>query len=262
MKKKLFTKVVVGIIVATLLTACGSNSKNNDVSSETPTSTQKESVTINQAENDSTSKEETTKPSTEAPTKKPVAETTKPSTEAPTKKPTEQATQAPTQKPTEVPTQKPTEKPTQPAHTHSWSQATCTSPATCGCGATNGSALGHNFGNNNKTCSNCGVNNPNYQAPHTHNWSTTSWTEDVKTPYFTYTIICDGCGKEFSARLEDSYTGHGVSENAKKVYADYEAHEEAEGHSGYTNYEEVHYERTKVTHHKRVCSCGAEEVID
>lgn len=66
----------------------------------------------------------------------------------------------------------PTEKPASTAtsgedtsHTHSWSSATCTSPMTCGCGATNGSALGHDFGGNNMTCSRCGDSNPNYTAP-------------------------------------------------------------------------------------------------
>ena len=59
---------------------------------------------------------------------------------------------------------------TSTAHTHSYSQATCVSPATCSCGQTNGAALGHDFGSNNPTCSRCGAANPNYKAPHTHSW--------------------------------------------------------------------------------------------
>lgn len=40
----------------------------------------------------------------------------------------------------------PTEEPATQAHTHTWSEATCTSPKTCTtCGATEGSALGHDF---------------------------------------------------------------------------------------------------------------------
>lgn len=46
-------------------------------------------------------------------------------------------------------------------HTHSYSKATCTKPATCSCGATSGSALGHSWKNAScktpKTCSTCGV---------------------------------------------------------------------------------------------------------
>ena len=47
------------------------------------------------------------------------------------------------------------------AHTHSFSNATCTAPAKCSCGATNGSALGHNYSNatctSAKKCSRCGI---------------------------------------------------------------------------------------------------------
>ena len=52
---------------------------------------------------------------------------------------------------------------TQPPHSHSYGEATCTSPAKCSCGATNGSALGHSWNNatctSAKTCSRCGSTN-------------------------------------------------------------------------------------------------------
>ena len=48
-----------------------------------------------------------------------------------------------------------------PAHVHSFSAATCTSPQKCSCGATNGSALGHRWQEatckSPKKCSVCGV---------------------------------------------------------------------------------------------------------
>ena len=47
-----------------------------------------------------------------------------------------------------------TTKPSNPTHTHSYSSATCTTPAKCSCGATNGSALGHKYSNG--VCSRCG----------------------------------------------------------------------------------------------------------
>ncbi len=48
-----------------------------------------------------------------------------------------------------------------PSHTHSYFNATCTSPKKCSCGATAGTALGHNFSNatctSPKICSRCGA---------------------------------------------------------------------------------------------------------
>ena len=52
----------------------------------------------------------------------------------------------------------PTEAP--PAHSHSFSAATCTAPQKCSCGATNGSALGHNYVNG--VCSRCKAKDPNF----------------------------------------------------------------------------------------------------
>lgn len=63
--------------------------------------------------------------------------------------------------PTNTSTTKPTAttKPSTPSHTHSYSNATCTAPAKCSCGATNGSALGHSYSNatctSPKKCSRC-----------------------------------------------------------------------------------------------------------
>ena len=85
-----------------------------------------------------------------------------------------------------------TEKATQetkPVHSHNYSNATCTEPGKCSCGATSGTALGHAWkdatctsaqsctrcgetGNgalghaySNGTCSRCGVSDPNYVNP-------------------------------------------------------------------------------------------------
>ena len=53
-----------------------------------------------------------------------------------------------------------TTKPSNPTHTHSYSGATCTTPAKCSCGATNGSALGHSYSNG--VCSRCGGKDSSY----------------------------------------------------------------------------------------------------
>ena len=50
-------------------------------------------------------------------------------------------------------------------HEHAFSDATCTTPATCECGETEGEALGHSF--NEGKCA-CGAEDPNYVAPHEH----------------------------------------------------------------------------------------------
>ncbi|MDD6827697.1 MAG: hypothetical protein PUE12_16625 [Oscillospiraceae bacterium] len=54
-----------------------------------------------------------------------------------------------------------------PVHTHTWLPATCTSPKTCsGCGATEGSTIGHNFVNHKCTMCNqteCSLHGHDYQ---------------------------------------------------------------------------------------------------
>ena len=74
-------------------------------------------------------------------------------TTAPTTAPT------PTVAPTAAPT--PTVAPTEPPHEHSWSDASCTEPQKCSCGATQGEAKGHDWKDATteapKTCSRCGA---------------------------------------------------------------------------------------------------------
>ncbi len=49
---------------------------------------------------------------------------------------------------------------TQPPHTHVYADATCTLPATCDCGVTEGEALGHSYKSG--VCSTCGEKDPNF----------------------------------------------------------------------------------------------------
>ena len=74
-----------------------------------------------------------------------------------------------------------------PIHTHNFTEATCTNPATCiSCGETKGTTINHNY--NNGSCIYCGKNDPNYVAPHNckndgHIWNnsyTESSTENVE----------------------------------------------------------------------------------
>lgn len=68
--------------------------------------------------------------------------------------PTDETTTEPTTEPTAAPT-------TTPPHTHSFSVATCTTPKTCSCGATEGEANGHAWQaatcTDPKTCTVCGT---------------------------------------------------------------------------------------------------------
>lgn len=57
----------------------------------------------------------------------------------------EAETEASTEPATQEPAESTTETTTEPAHTHSFSPATCTIPKTCECGATEGEEMGHSW---------------------------------------------------------------------------------------------------------------------
>ena len=69
-----------------------------------------------------------------------------------------------------------------PTHTHSYSNATCTQPKKCSCGATSGSALGHKWQDATckapKTCSVCKITEGN-KAEHVLEGTTCKWCKQV-----------------------------------------------------------------------------------
>lgn len=76
--------------------------------------------------------------------------------------PTNETTTTPTTESSTTPTIEPTTAPTtEPPHTHNFNAATCTTPKTCSCGATEGKANGHNWKDatcsDPKTCTVCGT---------------------------------------------------------------------------------------------------------
>lgn len=88
---------------------------------------------------------------------------------------------------------------TEPIHTHVFSDATCTSPATCSCGETQGNANGHNWKDatctNAKTCSDCGITEGTALG---HSWNNATCTSPS---------TCSVCGA-----TDGSAAGHSWSE--------------------------------------------------
>ena len=176
--------------------AVSSSSSSKPVSSSSkPTSTTTKPVSS------STSSSSTNKPVSSS--SKPVSSTTKPTSS--TSKPTSSTTSSSTNKPTEKPT-----------HTHNFTNATCTTPATCKiCGVTKGTVANHNYKDGH--CTYCGKSDPNYVAPHDckndgHIWSK-SYTEtstenveivethDVCANGYDYTLATEKFGVEYGTSL-------------------------------------------------------------
>ncbi len=123
-------------------------------------------------------------------TTNPAAEATSEPTAAPT-------TEPPTVPKTEPPTEPSTEPPTEPPHVHSFSAATCTAPRTCSCGATEGSANGHNWKDatytSPKTCAACGATEGNpLDVPGKENYHGHVYTGGEHSKKFHYEADCAG----------------------------------------------------------------------
>ena len=164
---KKITSLLLVVMIVLSLPACGGNDSttdNDNGSSSNQTQTNvtdsssaeqnadsPTSTTSNIGDSDSTDVPSsttskpatTTKPETSKPATTTKPETSKPTTttKPETSKPTT-TTKPETSKPATT-TKPETTKPSTPTHTHSYSDATCTAPAKCSCGATSGSALGH-----------------------------------------------------------------------------------------------------------------------
>ena len=143
---------------------------------------------------------------------KPISSSsTSSSSNKPVEKPVSSSTSSSsTNKPTSSSTTKIEEK---PIHTHSFTEATCTNPATCiSCGETKGTTINHNY--NNGSCIYCGKNDPNYVAPHNckndgHIWNnsyTESSTENVEIKEMH---IVSNCGYDYD--LASRYFGESSS---------------------------------------------------
>ena len=81
---------------------------------------------------------------------------------------------------------------------------------------------------------------------HQHQWTKEKWTETIEHPgEEVYGCECDDCGFWCTDP------------------AVMEAHQDDTGHNGYSEYARSTEPTTEtITHHRRVCSCGAKEDID
>ena len=174
------------------------NNSSENVSSSTnePVENPVESSTSTNNSTSSTVEEKPVSSSTKIEEKPISSSSTSSSTNKPVEKPVSSSTSSSsTNKPTSSSTTKIEEK---PIHTHTFTEATCTNPATCiSCGETKGTTINHNY--NNGSCIYCGKNDPNYVAPHNckydgHIWNnsyTESSTENVEIVE-THTICENG----------------------------------------------------------------------
>ena len=181
------------------------NTSSVNVSSSTnePVENPVESSTTTNNSTSSTIEEKPVSSSTKI-EEKPISSS---STSSSTNKPVSSSTSSSsTNKPTSSSSTKIEEK---PIHTHSFTEATCTNPATCiSCGETKGTTINHNY--NNGSCIYCGKNDPNYVAPHNckndgHIWNnsyTESSTENVE---IKETHIVSNCGYDYT--LANRYFG-------------------------------------------------------
>ena len=147
--KKIYSLLLVLCLIF-LLSACGGNetaTDNDTGSSTTQTQTDITDTSSTEQSTDTTSSDIDNNGNTDD-TDVSSSTASKPNTAEPD-----------TSKPTT--TEPESTKSSTPTHAHSYSGATCTAPAKCSCGETDGSALGHNYNSATcteaKKCSRCGV---------------------------------------------------------------------------------------------------------
>ena len=200
-----------------------STSEATEPTSEETSSTTKETTSSSTIEEKPTTSTTTTSTSstvtkpTEKPavssssSSKPVSSSSKPVSSS--SKPTSTTTKpvSSTTSSSSTTTTKPTEKPT---HTHNFTNATCTTPATCKiCGATKGTVANHNYKDGH--CTYCGKSDPNYVAPHNckndgHVWGKSYTETSTENVEIVETHILSNNGYDYD--LAERYFGRGSSD--------------------------------------------------
>lgn len=148
---------------------------------------------------------------------------------------TTETTEADTTEPqTSVEQTDPVDTTTQPTHTHNYSNATCTTPKKCSCGATSGNALGHKYSSATCTapakCSRCGVTNGSALG---HKYSSATCTAPAK---------CSRCGITTGSELGHNYEG-GICSVCETIdealYVESRVNAAEQAFSDYTKYEDA-----------------------
>ena len=170
--------ITVAAIAALMLTGCAEKSEQTlgvgdskivESSSVTSENEKSETTEVTKPETSTETKPEETS-STVSNVEKPATSTTSETSSSTTSsKPSTPEVEKPVSSTTTQETSKPSSQPVEePVHNHSFSKATCTTPATCiSCGATQGTPTNHNFYNG--ICTTCGTTDPSYVAPHNCN---------------------------------------------------------------------------------------------
>lgn len=142
-------------------------------------------------------------------------ESTAPTNETTTTPTTESSTTS-TIEPTIAPTTAPT---TEPPHTHSFNSATCTTPKTCSCGATEGEPNGHNWKDANcttpKSCTSCNITEG---ATTEHSWKDATYASPK-----TCTVCGATEGNPLDVPGKENYHGHVYTGGDKSTKYHYEA---------------------------------------
>lgn len=133
---------------------------------------------------------------------------------------TADSTATDTTEPTITPTTESTVAPTtEPPHTHSFSAATCTTPKTCSCGATEGEPNGHNWKDANcitpKSCTSCNITEGTTTE---HSWKDATYASPK-----TCTVCGATEGNPLDVPGKENYHGHVYTGGDKSTKYHYEA---------------------------------------
>lgn len=276
MTKNIIKAIILSAITAMTLTGCMNNERahgpiihaqaagKDTTSTSTITEVEKPvTSTTSKVEKPETSTE--TKPeetsSTVSNVEKPATSTTSETSSSTTSsKPSTPEVEKPVSSTTTQETSKPSSQPVEePVHNHSFSKATCTTPATCiSCGATQGTPTNHNFYNG--VCTTCGTTDPSYVAPHNCNKDGHIWGDSytkVETENTEIIEVHTIAGNGYDSTLALRYFGRTATTN------DFEA-VFGPGHTWGASSTKVKTNATKTTtKYFHTCKeCGKSEMYD
>lgn len=266
--KKTIKAIIAVTAAALMLTGCAEKSEQalgvgdsiiEGSSSVTSENEKSETTEVTKPETSTETKPEETS-STVSNVEKPATSTTSETSSTTSSKPSTPEVEKPVSSTTTQETSKPSSQPVEePVHNHSFSKATCTTPATCiSCGATQGTPTNHNFYNG--ICTTCGTTDPSYVAPHNCNKDGHIWGESytkVETESTEIIDVHDIAGNGYDYTMAQKYFGRTATTN------DFEA-VFGPGHTWGSSSTRVKTTATKTTtKYFHTCKeCGKSEMYD